>query len=108
MKHKTRNMEPETHNIKHASSFMFQASCLARLCSLFWVTNAEAASLYISPGSGTYGVGSTFTVTVRTDTQGAAVNTTEANISYSSELELVSVSQSALFYLPAPGSPAKS
>ncbi|MBI4050162.1 MAG: hypothetical protein HY398_01805 [Candidatus Doudnabacteria bacterium] len=69
--------------------------------------SAQAASLYISPASGSFSLGSNFSVTVRTDTQGQAVNTAEATISYSSNLELVSVAQGGTFYLASPGSPAK-
>lgn len=70
--------------------------------------HAKAATLYINPGSGNFSVGSSFTVTVRTDTEGQAVNTAEANISFSQDtLELVQVSASRVFYLQAPGSPSK-
>lgn len=71
--------------------------------------HALAASLFVSPGSGSFSVGTTFTVTVRTDTQGAAVNTAEANINFSTDtLELVRVVASPTFNLQAPGSPGKS
>ena len=74
----------------------------------FVVDNASAATLFVNPGSGSFNVGSTFTVSVRTNTQGEPVNTAEANITYSTDtLELVSVSQGANFYLPAPGSPSR-
>jgi hypothetical protein len=44
---------------------------------------------------------------VRTNTQGSAVNTAEATISYSTDtLDLVRVNQGPTFYLPAPGSPS--
>lgn len=67
-----------------------------------------AATLYASPSSGTFGLGSTFSVSVRTNTQGADVNTAEASVSYSTDiLELVSVKQGATFYLAAPSSPSK-
>lgn len=67
-----------------------------------------AATLYASPSSGTFGLGSTFSVSIRTNTQGADVNTAEASISYSTDtLELVSVKQGSTFYLAAPGSPSK-
>lgn len=81
---------------------------LGLIFGLFAFRQVEAASLYISPASGSFSLGSTFTVTVRTDTQGAAVNTAEANISFSTDtLELVTVTASQTFYLQAPGSPAK-
>jgi hypothetical protein len=67
-----------------------------------------AASLYLSPASGNYSVGQTFTVTVKTNTQSAAVNTAEAHLVYSSDtLELVAIAQGSTFYLPAPNSPSK-
>lgn len=67
-----------------------------------------AATLYLSPASSSAGLGSTFSVTVRTNTQGADVNTAEASISYSTAtLDLVSVKQGSTFYLAAPGSPSK-
>ena len=69
----------------------------------------SAASLYLTPSTGSYNVGSTITVTVKTNTAGEAVNTAEANLSYSATtLDLISVKQGSTFYLPAPGSPAKS
>lgn len=67
-----------------------------------------AATVYLSPASASVSLGSTFTVSVRTNTQGAAVNTAEASISYSTAtLELVSVKQGSTFYLASPGSPSK-
>lgn len=67
-----------------------------------------AATLFASPASGSFGVGSTFSVSIRTNTQGAQVNTAEVSISYSTNtLELVSVKQGTTFYLPSPGSPSK-
>lgn len=69
---------------------------------------SQAATLYLNPSSGNFGVGSTITVSVRTNTQGQAVNTAEANISYSTDtLELVRATQGATFYLPSPGSPTR-
>jgi hypothetical protein len=78
------------------------------LVSVLPINQAQAATLFISPSSGTFSVGSSITVSVRTNTQSAAVNTAEANILYSTDtLELLSVSQGPTFYLPAPGSPNK-
>jgi len=47
---------------------------------------ALAATLYLSPGSGNFTVGSTISVVVETNTQGTAVNTAEASITYSTIL----------------------
>jgi hypothetical protein len=69
---------------------------------------ALAATLYLSPASGSFGAGSTFNVSVQTNTEGAAVNTAEARISYDTNtLELVSVRQGSTFALISPGSPSK-
>ncbi len=69
---------------------------------------ASAATLYLNPSSGSHGVGSTFIVTIQTNTQGVAVNTAEARISYSTNtLEIVSVRQGSNFYLASPGSPQR-
>jgi hypothetical protein len=69
---------------------------------------SEAATLNLSPSGGSFSVGATISVSVRTNTQNQAVNTSEVNITYSTDtLELVRVSQGSTFYLPAPGSPAK-
>lgn len=68
----------------------------------------SAATIFVSPGSGNYSVGSQFNVTVRTNTQGQAANTVEASLTYSTDtLEVVRVSQGSTFYLAAPGSPGK-
>ena len=68
-----------------------------------------AASLYVSPSSVTASAGSTFSVSVKTNTGSQPVNTAEARISYSTDtLELVSAKQGSTFYLASPGSPSKS
>jgi hypothetical protein len=70
---------------------------------------ARAATLYINPGSGSFAVGSTFSVSVRVNTEGAAVNTAEATVDYSTDtLDLVSVSAGSTFTLQTPGSPSRS
>lgn len=71
-------------------------------------TAAYAATLNITPGTATITEGSTFSVTVKTDTQGQSVNVAEATIGFSVDtLEIVSVSTGATFTLQTPGSPGK-
>ena len=41
-----------------------------------------AASMYFSPGAATISQGSTFSVSIRTNTSGASVNAVQANLSY--------------------------
>jgi hypothetical protein len=68
-----------------------------------------ASTLYFSPSSGSFGVGSTFTVTLKTNTQNQAVNSAEARVAYSQDtLELIKVSAGGTFSLQTPGSPGKS
>jgi hypothetical protein len=75
---------------------------------VFFPKISKAATLYISPSSGSYTAGQNFTVSVLTNSQNVAVNTAEANITYSTDtLELVSVKQGTTFFLSAPGSPTK-
>jgi hypothetical protein len=98
-----------TYDFSHLRPVMKIIGFLAFALALFAVPQlADASTLYVSPASGNYSVGSTFTVSIRPNTQGSSVNTAEANITYSADtLELVSASQGSTFYLPAPGSPTK-
>ena len=55
---------------------------------------AAGASLYLTPGSGTYTIGSNFTVTVKASTGGNAINAAEGSISFDKNiLSVVSVSK---------------
>lgn len=51
--------------------------------------------MYIDPASGTFAPGSTFTITVKTDTGSDAVNAAQGDLTYSSNLECVAVDKSA-------------
>jgi hypothetical protein len=54
---------------------------------------ASAATMFLSPTSGQFGVGQVFTVTARVNTQGVAVNATEGTLSFNPALlRVVSVS----------------
>ena len=58
--------------------------------SFFWLVQASgdalaAAGFSLSPGSGTYGVGSTFAVTINVNTGGEAVNAVEAVLTFPSD-----------------------
>ncbi|MBX4186997.1 MAG: cohesin domain-containing protein, partial [Candidatus Doudnabacteria bacterium] len=74
---------------------------------LLAATSAEASTMALNPGSGSFALGATFKVTILIDTQGDAVNTGEASVTYSNNLELVSVNQGSTFYLPSLNSPSK-
>ncbi|MFA5134215.1 MAG: carboxypeptidase regulatory-like domain-containing protein [Patescibacteria group bacterium] len=61
---------------------------------------ADAASLYLSPSSGTYTVGGSFSVTVAVDTGGVAINSAQATVSFPNDiLEITSVGQAGIFTL---------
>ncbi|MDF2460799.1 MAG: Cohesin domain [Candidatus Saccharibacteria bacterium] len=70
------------------------------------VSLAAAASMYLTPASGTYAAGSTLTVTVRINTGGDDVNAVQADLTYpTNKLTFQSVDASAsAFDVPAPTS----
>ncbi|MFN3692825.1 MAG: Ig-like domain-containing protein [Candidatus Paceibacteria bacterium] len=58
-----------------------------------------AATLNISPATGVYGSGSTFTVRVSVDTKGAAINAADGTITFDNKaLQVVSVSRSSSIF----------
>ena len=80
----------------------------ALLVAFLFPLFVHAARLYLTPASGTFPVGSTITVQVRVNSEGEAVNTAEANIVFTGDtIQLVDVEGGDVFYLSAPGSPAK-
>ncbi len=75
----------------------------------FAPATAAAATIYLSPASGTHAVGTTFSVQVQMNTEGKAINTGEITVSYTAgTLELVRASQGSTFTLATPGSPRAS
>ena len=68
--------------------------CLSFLIFCVWAFKAEAASLYFSPSSKQVSVGNIIDVKVLVDTQGQAINNSDAVISYPTDLlDVVSTSQ---------------
>lgn len=58
-----------------------------------------AATLNVSPATGVYGSGSTFTVRVSVDTKGAAINAADGTITFDNKaLQVVSVSRSSSIF----------
>lgn len=70
------------------------------VCALFGYSSfALAATLNLSPATGVYGSGSTFTVRVAVDTKGAAVNAADATLTFDNKtLQVVSVSRSTSIF----------
>lgn len=77
-------------------SFLLALFLSGGALSVLAVPGAQAAgaSLYLSPASGSYAVGATFTVSVKVNTGGQAVNAAQGSLSFdSSVLQAVSVSR---------------
>lgn len=61
---------------------------------LWGISNAYAADLVVSPSSGSYASGQTFTVTIQADPKGDSVNAVEAGLTFDkTKLSVVSVSK---------------
>lgn len=75
---------------------------LLALWFIFWPSSSiEAAngSLYLLPSSGVYSVGNTFSLDIRVNTGGVAINAAEGGIIFSSDkLEVVSISKSGSIF----------
>jgi len=104
MKHETESKL----NTKQKRNFWFRVSLVfcsvSVLCLLFSVSlvmpaEAGSASLYLSPSSGTHNVGSTFSVAVKVNSGGVAINTAGGTINFNSaQLNVVSVSKSGSIF----------
>lgn len=63
------------------------------------IVRAEAATLSLSPGTGVYTAGATFTATVILNTQGAPVNAADATLSFNpNEVSVVGVSRTGSIF----------
>lgn len=92
--------------MKHTN--LFVASII--LCSILSSSVvSHAATLSVTPATARINQGSTFSVTVRTNTSGVAVNVAEATVTYPSDkLEVISATAGDTFPLQTPGSPRTS
>ncbi len=60
---------------------------------------ARAATLYLAPSSGTYNVGSNFSVIIKTNTAGASINASEGTLVFNpNELSVISLSKSGSIF----------
>lgn len=86
------------HNIFKKIKFFFPVAAAA-LFFIFFPTVAKAATLYLSPPSGTYTVYDNFSVTVYTSSTDQAMNAAEAVIAFpTSKLEVSSISTSGSIF----------
>ncbi len=68
--------------------------------ALLWGSTAFAATLSLTPSTGVYTAGQTFTARVVVNTSGAAINAAEGTLSFKpSEISVVSVSKGSIFNL---------
>ena len=78
-------------------TFIQNLPILLAVCGLLWLgsfVTAYAASLSISPGTGVYQAGATFSATVQVRTDGQSVNAAEGTIKFNpNELSVVSVNR---------------
>lgn len=86
------------------STLPIQRSILLSISVLFlWFGSAvavQAATLTISPATGVYTVGQTFTVQVRLNSQGSTINAAEGSLSFNpTELSVLSVQKGSVFNL---------
>ncbi|MBZ9571771.1 hypothetical protein KJA15_00295, partial [Patescibacteria group bacterium] len=88
------------------SKFQISKINIFGILAVFWIfaflfltlasgTNAASASLYLSPSSGTFTAGGTFSVKVKVDSEGEAINAAEGTLTFDpDELNVVSISKS--------------
>lgn len=91
----------------HRSMRMLPLYGLAGLLFFLFVSEpAHAGSIYLSPGSRSVSGGSSFSVSVRTNTNGESVNAVQANLSYPADkLDFVGISGGgSAFTIDAPSS----
>ena len=78
----------------HTVSEYFSVSFLVATFFLLLSSTVYGADLVVSPASGSYAVGGTFTVTVQADPKGDSVNAVEAGLTFDkTKLSVVSVSK---------------
>lgn len=65
----------------------------------FGVLRAEAATLYLSPGSGTYSTGKNFTVSIRVNTSGQAMNAADGVLNFPTDkLQVIGLSKAGSIF----------
>jgi hypothetical protein len=73
------------------------------LCAIFFalfISTADAATLSVSPATGVYTAGQTFTAKINVNTNGAPVNAADGTLSFKpSEISVVSVTKGSIFNL---------
>ncbi|MEM9336229.1 MAG: Ig-like domain-containing protein [Patescibacteria group bacterium] len=74
--------------------------CTIVAAAIFFAPYAWAATLSVTPGTGVYTAGNTFTANIVVNTQGQPINAAEGALSFSpSELAVVNISRGSIFNL---------
>ncbi len=86
------------HKIGYTQTIFIKSAVLALF--LLWAGMASASTLSLSPATGVYSSGQTFTVNVVVNTQGQSINAAEGTLSFNqSALSVVRVAKGSLFNL---------
>ena len=91
---KDRTLNTNNHKLKHAK-LLVAASFMLMLFSIYSVTHASGASLYLSPSANSSKIGQSFTATVFVSSAEQAMNAAQGTISFPADkLSVVSLSKS--------------
>ena len=86
-------------SVKFSVSLVILVFSLVLVLCLPMRASAEGASLYLSPSSGSYEVGSTFSVAVKVNSGGTAINAADGALNFNiNELEVVSISKTGSIF----------
>ncbi len=78
---------------------VFISFCLVLISGFLSEVKGAGASLYLSPSSGTYEVGSNFSVKVKVNSNGQAINAAEATLTFNpAEISVVSISKTGSIF----------
>jgi len=80
-------------------TFYFLTVIFSFLFLIFGFCQAQSASLYLSPSTGTYEVGSNFSVKVKVNSGGQAINAAEATLIFNpAEISVVDISETSSIF----------
>ena len=87
-------------DITHQNNLILTVKLLLIAMMLFLSSSAFAATLSVSPGTGVYTAGQTFTARVLVNTTGAKINAAEGTVSFNpGELSVVRINKGSVFNL---------
>ncbi len=91
---KMKNHNPKLKILNFALSF-----CILFFALFILASQASAATLFLAPSMGSYSAGDTFSVSVKVNTEGKAINTAEATLTFDpSRLKVKSISKTGSIF----------